>query len=262
MTVLKKIILLVIVILLFVGGYYAYVTFSTPHQRIGYTIDRLYWFIETPQDDGCKLAGLYSIEEPDLAISKFEICDDALKDIEFKEGLLSVVTSCGRRYTADLDRNRDFYDNNFCNRGSFEGGLVDERITLDTIKASWEVFEPTISLRPSYSDPAAEPVWRFPSAVQLIGGNRFLVRLEDDTAVHIMLVKFQDEVFTEMYIYENQPAFSIDEWSDITTQYGDPTERMETYALEVMRDGELVIFDELTQVSESENVFLERNYNQ
>lgn len=243
-----------IIILLGAAGYFLYGYYG-PVERSQATLDKQYWYVETPAEkDGCYDIFIYGAKNPETPISQLQACDDRIKDIEFVEGMLSLTTRCGRRYTADVDKNRDFYDNNFCYKGTFMGGLFSSRVTLNDIEEAWEDFEKDINVRPVYSDAPDKDRWEFPVSIQDIGNNTLLLRLQDDTANHIILARLEDDGFVVIEELANRGALDSDEWANLHKQYGYVTEATITYTTKLLKEEGVKEFVDMTKVGE--NVFV------
>ena len=128
-----------------------------------------------------------------------------------------------------------------------------DRIVSNLI-SGWDEFQKTISPRPEYFDGNAEDRWNEPDAVQFIGNDAMFVRIQDDSHQHTVIVGYGDGRFTMRDVIEGAGVFDPGQWQDVFREYGNENFRIRTYAREVVRDGQIVAFDMLTEVLE--NVFV------
>ncbi len=124
---------------------------------------------------------------------------------------------------------------------------------LAYLETSWPTVEASLSLRPTYHDPAKSKVWVLPTAIQFIGNGVLLARIEDDNDVHIVILRLNGDHFTPAEIIQSKGGFPSIDWQALVTKYGADTYPITTYALDLVRDGQIVSFPRLTLVPE--NVF-------
>lgn len=134
-----------------------------------------------------------------------------------------------------------------------------ETEVLVSLKMKWKPTQQLFTFRPKYHNQAedAQNVWREPSAVQFIGKNNVLIRFEDDNNVHLAVLNYKDGAFSLLETFENQGDFARADWDNLVTKHGNSTVPVSTYVTEVVRNGEIVSYERLTEVPE--NVFV-KNY--
>ncbi len=130
---------------------------------------------------------------------------------------------------------------------------------VSIIEANWQNIQSSITIKPSFHNQQANSnaIWRGPLAVQFIAENTVLVQIEDDDNSHIVIFKFVDGHFIFLEIIESQADFTLDDWQDLENKYNGGGFPIQTYTKEVVRNGEIVSFDNLTLIPE--NIFV-RNY--
>ena len=143
--------------------------------------------------------------------------------------------------------------------GQSMGNRYSESKILAGLKTDWQTVQTLIPFRPTYHNQAenAAKIWRTPFAVQFIGKNNALVRFEDDNNVHIVLVNSDDGKFNLLETFQNQGEFALSDWQNLISKHGATSYPVSTYTVDLVRNGELVSFQDLTKVPE--NVFL-KNY--
>lgn len=143
--------------------------------------------------------------------------------------------------------------------GSAELEVYTETEVLVSMKMKWGATQALIPFRPTYhnQEEDAKDVWRNPGAVQFIGKNNVLIRIEDDNNVHLAVMNYKDGAFSLLETFENQGDFARADWDNIVTKHGNSTVPVSTYVTEVVRNGEIVSYERLTEVPE--NVFV-KNY--
>ncbi len=138
-----------------------------------------------------------------------------------------------------------------------------ESEVLTNLKTNWQSAQALITFRPAYHNQTedAKKIWRSPSAVQFVGKNNILVRFEDDNNVHVAVLKFNGERFGILDVFKNQANFSFSDWQYLIIKYGDshyiygdPAYIISTYATDIVRNGQIVSFQNLTSISE--NIFI------
>lgn len=162
------------------------------------------------------------------------------------------------------------FTRNFQPTDSYQEPTLEERLTLETqiltsLKSKWPAIQTSIPFRPSFHNQAedAAKIWRIPSAVQFlgrpvkfIGTDNILVRVEDDNNVHTIVFKWNGALNLEE-VLKNQGEFTLSDWKVLAVKYGDPSYQISTYTIDVVRDGKIILFPDLTKVPE--NIFM-KNY--
>ena len=130
---------------------------------------------------------------------------------------------------------------------------------LVSLKTNWQTVQALIPFRPVYHNQAENEakIWRTPTAAQFLGKNDVVVRFEDDNNVHVAVFNFDGGKFSLLETFQNQGEFASSDWQNLINKYGAASYSPSTYAKDLMRNGELVSFQDLTRVTE--NVFL-KNY--
>src|SRR3989344_9427891 len=130
---------------------------------------------------------------------------------------------------------------------------------------SWPTVQQSLAIRliyqldrqPDRQGVLTSPAWGLPTAVQFIGQGVALIRIEDDTDVHTVVLRLIGDRFTVAEIFKSTGSFTAAAWQTLVTKYGADTYTITTYATSLIRDGKVVAFDRLTLVPE--NVF-DQNY--
>lgn len=140
-----------------------------------------------------------------------------------------------------------------------EPAIFSELEILTNLKANWQSIQTLIPFRPAYHNQIedAKKIWRSPKTVQFIGRNSVLVRFEDDDQVHVAVFKFDDSKFDLLEVFKNQGEFILSEWQNLVKKYGNIDYLVSTYTTDLVRNKQIVSFQDLTKVPE--NIFI-RNY--
>lgn len=127
---------------------------------------------------------------------------------------------------------------------------------LANLKTNWQAAQTSIAFRPAYHNQTedAKKIWRLPSAVQFIGKNSIIVRFEDDTNVHVAVLNFDGGKFNLLETLRNKNDFTFSGWQNLVNTYGSPSYTVSTYATNLVKNGQIVNFLDLTKVSE--NIFV------
>lgn len=137
--------------------------------------------------------------------------------------------------------------------------VVSETENLNFIEDNWRAIQAEIPFRPNFHNQFAdeEGIWRGPTAIQFLKDNVAIIRFEDDNNVHLAVAEINhgSVIFKETFI--NRADFEFSDWQGLVEKYGHSDFEVVTYAIDLVRDREIVSFDSLTKVDE--NVFL-RNY--
>lgn len=130
---------------------------------------------------------------------------------------------------------------------------------LELLISDWQNIQKSIDLDPSFHNQESNQVatWRSPLAVQFIDQNKLIVRTEDDNDTHIVVFSFNNNEFTALEVFQSTGDFALTNWQNLVNEHGNTNYPVATYSAEVMRNGDLVLFDDLTLIPE--NVFL-KNY--
>ena len=133
---------------------------------------------------------------------------------------------------------------------------------LASLETNWQSTQTLITFRPSYHNQAedAKKVWRNPSAIQFIGKNNVLVRFEDDNDVHVAVFNFNGSKFNLLEVFKNRGEFTLLDWQSLVNKYGDTSYSVSTYTKDIVRNKQIVIFPDLTKVSE--NIFVKKYWEQ
>ena len=140
--------------------------------------------------------------------------------------------------------------------------IYSESEILASLKTNWQSTQALITFRPSYHNQAedAKKVWRNPSAIQFIGKNNVLVRFEDDNDVHVAVFNFNGSKFNLLEVFKNRGEFTLLDWQSLVNKYGDTSYSVSTYTKDIVRNKQIVIFPDLTKVSE--NIFVKKYWEQ
>lgn len=130
---------------------------------------------------------------------------------------------------------------------------------LELLTSDWQNIQKSIGLHPSFHNQEADKssAWRSPLAVQFIDKNKLIVRTEDDNDTHIVIFSFNNNEFAVLEVFQSTSDFTLANWQNLVNEHGNTNYSVATYSAEVMRNGDLVLFDDLTLIPE--NVFL-KNY--
>ena len=131
--------------------------------------------------------------------------------------------------------------------------LKESRFETEVIKSlqtDWQMVQASIPFRPSHPGTTA---WIGPYSVQFIGNNNLLVYFEDGYNPGIAVLNFDDGKFKILETFKNQGDFTVPEWQNLVKKYGDPSSPVSTYTSGIVRNKEIISFQELTKVPE--NIF-------
>lgn len=142
-------------------------------------------------------------------------------------------------------------------QASQQNSAVSETDILNNLKSSWITVQNLISFRPSFHNQNQAKVWRGPLSVQFISAQNLLVSFEDDNNTHVAVFQFSNSQFLLREVIQNVTEFPFQDWQAIVKKYGDSTYPVSTYTKSLVRNGQMVNYDDLTKVPE--NVFL-KNY--
>jgi len=135
-------------------------------------------------------------------------------------------------------------------------GKGDASSLVENLNNNWRTVQNLIPFRPSFHNQQAELIWRGPDAIQVISESRLLARFDDDNNVHSAVFDLIDGEFTLREVFRNEGQFTMAEWQSLIVKHGKPAHPITTYTTGLIRGGEIVNFEELTEVPE--NVFVER----
>jgi hypothetical protein len=126
---------------------------------------------------------------------------------------------------------------------------------LADLKINWEKVQTQISFRPSYHNQAANKsgIWGSPWRVQFIGNNIVFAYIEDDSNPQLLLLRLSNGSFKLVNTYKNKGQFTLKEWQDIVSKYGDKSYPVSTYTVSMvnLKTGEVINYPQLTKVSEN-----------
>jgi len=130
---------------------------------------------------------------------------------------------------------------------------------LTSLKTNWQTIQTLIPFRPAYHNQIenAKKIWRTPDTAQFIEKNNVLVRFGDDNNVHVAVFNFNGSKFNLLEVFKNQAEFTLFDWQNLVHKYGSSSYSVSTYTVDLVRNGQIVSFQDLTKVSE--NVFI-KNY--
>lgn len=132
-----------------------------------------------------------------------------------------------------------------------------ESEVIASLKTNWRAVQDLIPFQPGVYYQSGVPVssWWF-SDVQFIGENTILVGFTDDNNPHVAVLKFDNGKFSLLKVFENQGDFFLPDWQNLVDQYGDNSYPVSTYTRGLLRNKQIVSFDELTKVPE--NIFVQK----
>lgn len=125
---------------------------------------------------------------------------------------------------------------------------------ISNLKTNWPSIEALIPFRPEHPGTTA---WGWPGSVQFIGKNNLIVRFEDGYNPGIAVLNFDNNKFTILETFKNQAEFTLSDWQNLVEKYGDSSYPTGTYTIDLVRNKQIVSFQELTKVPE--NIFV-KNY--
>ena len=135
---------------------------------------------------------------------------------------------------------------------------ISESEIIASLKTNWQAIQVSIPFRPAYHNQTEDvkKIWRTPNTVQFIGKNNVLVRFEDDNDVHIAVFNFNNSKFNFLEVFKSQGEFTFSDWQNLVNKYGDSSYSVGTYTTDLIRNKQIVIFPDLTKVSE--NIFVKK----
>ncbi len=132
-----------------------------------------------------------------------------------------------------------------------QNNVITEAEILVSLKNDWQTIQTSISFRPNHPGTTA---WLSPYSVQFIGNNNLLVSFEDGYSVGMAVLNFTNSQFKILETFKDKGEFTLIEWQNLVKKYGDASYSVNTYTVSLMRNNEIVSFEELTKVPE--NVFV------
>ena len=132
-----------------------------------------------------------------------------------------------------------------------QNNVITETEILASLKTNWQIIQTSISFRPTHPGTTA---WLSPYSVQFIGNNNLFVSFEDGYSVGMAVLNFTNGQFKILETFKNQGEFPLVDWQNLVKKYGDASYSISTYTVSLMRNNEIVSFQELTKVPE--NVFV------
>lgn len=134
--------------------------------------------------------------------------------------------------------------------------IFSETEILVSLKTNWQTIQSFIPFRPIYHNQIenAKKKWRIPIGVQFIGKNNILVSFEDDNNSNITIFHFNSNKFSLIETFKHQSRFSFLDWKNIVNKYGDSSYLVSTYTMGLVRNRQIVSFQDLTKVPE--NIFV------
>lgn len=126
---------------------------------------------------------------------------------------------------------------------------------IASLKTNWQSIQSLIPFRPGHPSTLA---WLSPDSVQFVGKNNLFVRFEDGYNPGIAVLNFDGSKFKILETFKNQGDFTLSDWQNLVKKYGDSSYPVSTYTISLLRNKEIVSFQDLTKVSE--NVFLKNYY--
>lgn len=172
--------------------------------------------------------------------------------------ILSVIILSGAIYFALIKANTPKNTNQNNTQNSEQVNYTQAQL-IDLLTNDWQNIQKSIGLHPSFHNQEADEtsVWRSPLALQFIDNNKLLVRTEDDYNENVIVFGFENNKFTVLEVFQNTSEFTLTNWQNLVNEYGNANYSTTTYSAEVVRGGELVLFDDLTIIPE--NIFI-KNY--
>lgn len=132
-----------------------------------------------------------------------------------------------------------------------QNDVISEPEILASLKTNWQTIQTSISFRPTHPGTTA---WLSPYSVQFIGNNNLLVSFEDGYSVGMAVLNFTNGQFKILETFKNQGEFPLVDWLNLVKKHGVASYSVNTYTVSLMRNNEIVSFQELTKVPE--NVFV------
>ena len=129
--------------------------------------------------------------------------------------------------------------------------VMSEIEIITSLKNNWPSIQASIPFRPTHPGTTA---WLSPYSVQFIGNNNLLVNFEDGYNPGMAVLNFADSQFKILETFKNQGEFPLVDWQNLVKKYGDVSYFVSTYTVSLLRNNEIVSFQELTKVPE--NVFV------
>lgn len=134
---------------------------------------------------------------------------------------------------------------------NIENNVISEPEILVSLKTNWQTIQAFISFRPNHPGTTA---WLSPYSVQFIGNNNLLVNFEDGYNPGIAVLNFTDNQFKILETFKDKGEFTLVEWQNLVKKYGDASYPVSTYTVSLLRNNEIVSFQDLTKVPE--NIFV------
>ena len=131
-----------------------------------------------------------------------------------------------------------------------------ESEVIAVLKANWQSIQTLIPFRPSYANKVEnqKAVWQSPYIVQFIGKGNILTEVEDDYKTNVIIFHFNGNKFTLLQSFKNQWNFTLSDYNNLVSQYGDVSYNASTYTIGLVRDKKTIMFQDLTKVPE--NIFV------
>lgn len=134
--------------------------------------------------------------------------------------------------------------------------LISEDKILKSLKVNWPSIQAFIPFRPSHP---GTTMWSSPETVQFIGSS-ILVRFEDGYNPGIAVLSFDDNNnFKILETFKNQSDFIFSDWLALLNKYGSSSYPLSTYTMSLLRNKQIVSFQNLTNVPEN---VLVKNYSE
>jgi hypothetical protein len=124
---------------------------------------------------------------------------------------------------------------------------------IQELEGKWSAIG--VPLSTSLGTSPANGQWFLDSA-QAIGKDNLLVQFEDGHNSHIAVLHYANGGFAVLKSYPSQGPFALSTWNQILGEYGSANYPVVTFTRSVVRNGEIVSYPNLTQVSE--NIFVKQ----
>lgn len=132
------------------------------------------------------------------------------------------------------------------------GHLISDQEIIDKLKTNWHSIQGAIPFRPGHPLTTAWGLFSF----QLLPGGILLVEFEDgyNPGIAVLRLDFVSDQFKILETFQNQGDFTLSEWQNLLKKYGDSSYTVSTYTMDLVRNKEIVSYQDFTKVPE--NIFV------
>ena len=127
--------------------------------------------------------------------------------------------------------------------------IPSEDVLIKQLLSSWITVQSNFLLKAGESG-----IYNQPSKVQFIANDTFIIYYDDGLVDHISILQFKNGAFIELKNVGVMSAMPLNEWQTLVSLYGNQNFSVSNYTTSILRNGQLVNYEELTKVSE--NVFV------